>query len=102
MQPMKPGVVWHNGQSNETQIWQMNGGQITARLTVVDEQGQKIFVGLPWEIVGVGDVTGDGKGDIVWHNNQSNETQIWQMDGGRITGRLTIVDEQGQKIFVGL
>jgi hypothetical protein len=98
----KADIVWHNRDSNETQIWRMNGSQIAGRDTVIDEQGRKIFVGLPWSIVGVGDVSGDGKADIVWHNRDSDETQIWRMNGSQIAGRETAVDEQGRKIFVGL
>jgi uncharacterized protein YcsI (UPF0317 family) len=78
----------------------MNGNQITGRATVVDEHGNPIFVGLPFQIVGVGDVTGDGRADIVWHHQQTGETQIWQMNGNQITGRATVTGEQ--PVFVGL
>jgi len=47
-------IVWHHQQTGETQIWQMNGNQLAGRATVVDEQGNPTFVGLPFEIVGVG------------------------------------------------
>jgi hypothetical protein len=93
-------IVWHHQQTGETQIWQMNGNQITGRATVVDEHGNPIFVGLPFQIVGVGDVTGDGRADIVWHHQQTGETQIWQMNGNQITGRATVTGEQ--PVFVGL
>src|SRR5436305_1821989 len=93
-------VLWHNSQSNETQIWFMNegGDGITRRVTVVDEHNNKIFVGLPWSIAGV------SQGEIVWHNSQSNETQIWFMNesGDGIARRATVVDEHNNKIFVGL
>ena len=57
-----------------------------------------ISVGLPFEIVGVGNISGDGQADIVWHDRQSNETQIWRMNGHRIVRRETVVDERGEKI----
>ena len=97
----KADTVWHNSQTNETQIWVMDGHRISGRATVVDENGQPAFVGLPFEIVGVGDVTGDGRSDIVWHHSESGETQIRRMDGHRIRGRATMIAENGQPVFVG-
>jgi hypothetical protein len=102
MDTIEPTIGFHNSQTNETQIWRMNGHRVVGRNTVVDEKGQNIFVGLPFEIVGVGDVSGDGQAVIIWHNRMDNETQIWRMNGHRIVGRNTVVDEKGDKIFVGL
>jgi hypothetical protein len=99
---MLSSVVWHHRDTNETQIWRMDGPRITGRGTVVCEQPGRALVGLPFEIVGVGDLTGDGKADIVWHHRDTNETQIWRMDGPRITGRETVVGEDGNPALVGL
>jgi hypothetical protein len=49
-------IVWHNAKTGETQIWLMDRHRIVQRVTVVDEAGQPIMVGLPFSIVGVGDV----------------------------------------------
>jgi hypothetical protein len=98
-------IVWHNSQDNETQVWFMDpahdGSQIKQRADVVDENGNPIFIGAPWSIAGSGDIDGDGHADIVWHNSQTNETQIWFMNGNQIARRATVVDESGQPIFVG-
>src|ERR1022692_2403722 len=90
-------IVWHNSESNESQIWFMNAGGdgITRRATVKDEHNNNIFVGSPWSIVGV------SQGEIVWHNSQSNETQIWFMEGNQIKRRPTVVDQNGKNNFVG-
>src|ERR1700691_1970039 len=89
-------IVWHNDNSNETQLWVLNGGAIARRHTVQDERGQPIFVGPPWRTVGSID------GNIIWHNDTSNETQIWVVGGdNKIKSRLTVQDEKGQPIFVG-
>ncbi len=39
--------------------------------------------------------------DILWHNSSTNETQIWFMNKHKVTGRATVVDENGSPIFVG-
>lgn len=101
--PLGPSsIIWHNGATNETQIWFMNdanlvdnGWRIASRATVRDEMGQPIFVGLPWRIVGT------SLQQIVWYNDSTGETQIWDVSADKISRRMTVQDEQGQAIFVG-
>jgi hypothetical protein len=51
----KADIVWYNSQTGETQIWFMNDNRIVSRGTVVDENGNFIPIGLPWNIVGIGE-----------------------------------------------
>ena len=37
-----------------------------------------------WSIVGTGDFDGDGKSDILWHDNSGN-VAIWFMNGGQVS-----------------
>ncbi len=97
----KSDIIWYNSESGETQIWFMNDNRLVSRGTVVDENGNFIPIGPPWSIVGVGDMNGNGKSDIVWYNSQSGETQIWFMDGNRLVNRGTVVDEGGTFIPIG-
>jgi hypothetical protein len=87
-------IVWHNSVSNETQIWYMNGNQIARRATVVDEAGNPIFIGAPWSVAGASDIDTNGKGDIVWYNSQTGETQIWFMNSNQIVSRADAVDAE--------
>ena len=97
----KADIVWYNSQTGETQIWFMNENRIASRGTVVDESGSFIPIGPPFSIVGVGDMNGNGKADIVWYNSQTGETQIWFMNENRVASRGTVVDENGNFIPIG-
>ena len=90
-------ILFRNSSDNGMQSWFMNGPRITGRAPVVAEDGKtNMLVGPPWSIVGVGDFNKDGGADILWHNSSSNETQIWFMDGARISSRATVTSEDGR------
>lgn len=86
----KPDIVWHNSKTGETQLWFMNGHRLAGRATVIAENGGAMAVGLPWSIVGTNDFNQDGKADILWHNGQTGETQMWFMNGRSIARRVTV------------
>jgi hypothetical protein len=55
-------------------LWQMNGG------TVLSAAGLG-SVGPEWNIVGIADLNGDGKADIVWRRVTDGSVAVWLMDG---------------------
>ena len=97
----KADIVWHHSDTHETQIWFMDGHRLVRRGTLLGEDGQAVFIGPPFRIVGVGDFDGDGKADIVWHHSETHETQIWFMDGHRLVRRGTVLGEDGQAARIG-
>ena len=97
----KADIVFHNSQTGEIQIWFMDENRRLRRLSVVDEAGKDAPIGPPFSIVGVGDLDGSGKADIVFHNSQTGEIQIWFMDENRRLRRLSVVDEAGKDAPIG-
>jgi len=54
-------MVWRRSPLGAVAVWLME------RSTLL-EQGIVGAPGEEWKIIGVGDVDGDGKSDLVWHN----------------------------------
>ena len=50
--------------------------------------------GPSWHVVGVEDVNGDGKSDIVWQNH-SGQAAIWLMSGTTVTALPWSVRSRG-------
>jgi hypothetical protein len=94
-------IVWHHDQTGETQLWLMNGEQLVRRATVLGEDGLPAFIGPPFRIVGVADMDGDGRSDIVWHHDDTGETQLWLMNGEQLVRRATVLGEDGLPAFIG-
>jgi hypothetical protein len=63
----------------------------------IEQPSNPISIGPPWSIVGVGDMNGNGKADIVWYNSVTHETQVWYMDGHRRVDRGTVLGQDGNK-----
>ncbi len=94
-------IYWHHDQTGETQIWLMNEHQLVRRATVVGEDGQPALIGPPFRIVGVADMNADGRADIIWHHDDTGETQIWLMNEHQLLSRATVVGEDGQPALIG-
>jgi len=95
-----PDILWYNSKTGELQVWLMAGTRIASRASVMNEAGSPVLIGLPWSVAGGNDFDGDGFADILWHNATTGETQMWLMNGVRISRRTTIQDERGAAILV--
>jgi len=71
-------LIWHDDQTGDVAVWLMDGASV-AQIPVVS-------VGIPlrWQIVGVGDVDGDGKADLVWRDSQTGDVAVWLLNGGTV------------------
>jgi hypothetical protein len=98
----RPDLLWHNGSTGETQIWEMNDYRVVGRATVLGEDRTPALVGLPWAIVGSNVFNRDATADILWHNDSTGETQIWFMNGRTVVRRATVdADRDGGGALVG-
>jgi len=50
---------------------------------VTVRQGPVVSAGVPltWQIVGLGDLDGDGKVDLIWRQIQTGDVATWLMNG---------------------
>ena len=48
-------------------------------------------VPLAWKVVGVVDLNGDSKPDLIWQNTQSGDVSVWYMGGAQWTGNWSYI-----------
>ncbi|MFJ8628442.1 hypothetical protein ACIRD3_37165 [Kitasatospora sp. NPDC093550] len=93
----------HNRYSGGAEIWFMDGAdRVTARRSVVENPGESpVVIDAPWHIVGTADFDRNAVGDLLLHNADTGETQIWDLDFlGTVMGRGTVTDEGGRPVYV--
>jgi hypothetical protein len=97
-------LVFHNGQTGESQIWYMDA--ITRTSAANLPAGLNISDATGWTPVAMADFNKDGKADIIWHNGSTGATQAWFMNGATRTGfadfsaTLNVTDSTGWR-FMG-
>lgn len=73
-------IVWVNTAKTELWMWiQSESGAYT--ITRVNYPGYPTG----WDIVGAGDVNGDGRADLFWHNPTAGALEYWLMNGASLT-----------------
>ena len=58
-------------------------GNIVTKVDLLDS------VDPSWSLASVGDLNGDGRADILWHNT-SGQLWAWNMDGGHIASQGSV------------
>ncbi len=88
-------LLWRNPITGETLVWQTNLGPTTRTFS----SGTINAYNTPeWRYVGNADFDGDGDGDLLWHNIQTGDLNIWKMDGSTIETVITDVITPAQRV----
>jgi hypothetical protein len=75
----KDDVVWRNSSTGENYVWLMDA------LAIKPSEGYiRTVSDLAWHIVGVGDMDGDGRADILWRNLTNGQNYLYPMAGAQV------------------
>ena len=73
----KTDLLWHNQVTGELYVWLLDGTTIASGSYLTPAS----FADTRWQIRGVADFDGDGKPDVLWHNQVTGELYVWLLDG---------------------
>jgi hypothetical protein len=70
-------IFWRNTSNSAVALLLMNG-------TAIISPGFPAGVPLEWQMAGVGDLTADGKADVIWRNDLSGAKAVWLMNDATV------------------
>ena len=79
----KADLIWQHRTQGWLAAWLMNGEQVVA--TSMLSIGQ--IPDPDWQIVGAGDMNGDGYADLVWQHQTGGWLAVWYLHGTNVIGR---------------
>ncbi len=78
-------LVWQHALSGRVVVWRMLGlARVQGLYTTPDAEGEAA-----WRISAAGDLTGDGRADLLWRHAGSGALRVWAMNGAT---RLAALD----------
>ncbi|PYR35366.1 MAG: hypothetical protein DMF90_13870 [Acidobacteria bacterium] len=75
----KADLIWRNSWDGTLVVWLMNGLTVRPQSSTIASS-----VPLAWQIVGVADLDGDHKADLIWRHTQTGAVAVWLMDGATV------------------
>lgn len=82
----------------------MNGTTFRGPRNLTASDGGAARVGRPWHIVGTNRFDGDANVDVLWHNEDAGQTQLWYLNGAfgaTIRNRHNVYAANGGSADVG-
>lgn len=76
----KSDLVWQNDVSGQLVAWFMDGYTVTSFTYLTPSA----VADVTWKIAGAGDMNGDGRADLVWHNQATGALFVWFMNGATV------------------
>jgi hypothetical protein len=70
-------LLWHHQTTGELYVWFMDGLAVRSGAFLTP----RALDDTRWQIRGVADLSGDGKPDLLWHNQVTGELYAWLMNG---------------------
>lgn len=85
MGSFSPNVLWHNSTTGAIKYMPVKHMTPETPIKVADSSNTNL---LP---KGIADFTGDGKADILFHNQNSGMVRIWEMDGAVKVNNIAVM-----------
>ena len=79
-----PDVVWRNPGTGRNALWTMNRDAILN--TEAFSPGADLVIDLGWHIRAIGDMNGDGQGDVIWQHAPTGQIGAWMFAGATRIG----------------
>ena len=77
----KVDILWRSTTGGRTYLWFMDGTTATSGAF----PGPASVLPAYWQVRGVDDFDGDGRNDILWHDQANGELYAWLMNGAAVT-----------------
>jgi len=72
----KADILWQHQSTGKLAAWLMNGNQAIGM-----DYLSLYTADLNWKVMGVGDVEGDGRADLLWENMATGNVAVWTLYG---------------------
>ncbi|NJM49128.1 MAG: hypothetical protein HC860_25610 [Alkalinema sp. RU_4_3] len=74
-------ILWRDTTTGKVALWLMESKTFKTAEFAKDTNANLIAADQNWQVHGIADFDGDGKGDVLWRHKASQSFAIWYMDG---------------------